>query len=130
MRTHVRVVRTNSLTHSTHTVRLCVLCIVRTHVCTQVRTFFLNEPKKNLFVMKNLVIIQGLIKFHRKKPILACSGVGSGTGQLSRESSGKCEGGVLSDGFGASIRRKNNRYTETRGLVSLNTQSYWGFEGA
>ena len=43
---------------------------------------------------------------------------------------GKGEGEVLSDGWGGSIRRKNIRYTKTRGFVSSITQSHWGFEGA
>ena len=55
--------------------------------------------------------------------------MGSGKGRFSGEGSGKGEGKVLSDGRGASIRRKNIRYTKKKGHVSLVTQSHCIFEG-
>ena len=45
-----------------------------------------------------------------------------GKGQFLGEGSSKGEGEVLSNGWGASIRRKNIWYTKKRRFVSRNTQ--------
>ena len=80
--------------------------------------FVFTNFKKNLLEKKIRQNFYPFKKNPRKKPTLSCSGVGSGKEQYSGESSGKNEGEVLSDGWGASIKRKNIRYTKKRGFVS------------